>query len=74
MVADDEAAIADLVVRVMEAEGMPAKAVYGGASALREIESGAYDLAILDVMMPDLDGFEEMTQEDLEIFGDSWEA
>ncbi len=58
LVADDEAAIADLVVRVMEAEGMPAKAVYGGASALREIESGAYDLAILDVMMPDLDGFE----------------
>ena len=37
---------------------MPAKAVYGGAAALREIESGAYDLAILDVMMPDLDGFE----------------
>ena len=58
LVADDEAAIADLVVRVMEAEGMPAKAVYGGAAALREIESGAYDLAILDVMMPDLDGFE----------------
>ena len=58
LVADDEAAIADLVVRVMEAEGMPAKAVYGGASALREIESGAYDLAILDVMRPDLDGFE----------------
>lgn len=58
LVADDEAAIADLVVRVMEAEGMPAKAVYGGAAALREIESGAYDLATLDVMMPDLDGFE----------------
>ena len=58
LVADDEAAIADLVVRVMETEGMPAKAVYGGAAALREIESGSYDLAILDVMMPDLDGFE----------------
>lgn len=58
LVADDEAAIADLVARVMEDEGMTAKAVYGGRSALSEIESGAYDLAILDVMMPDLDGFE----------------
>lgn len=58
LVADDEAAIADLVVRVMEDEGMAAKAVYGGGAALSEIESGGYDLAILDVMMPDLDGFE----------------
>lgn len=58
LVADDEAAIADLVVRIMEGEGMTAKAVYGGRAALSEIESGSYDLAILDVMMPDLDGFE----------------
>lgn len=58
LVADDETAIADLVVRIMESEGMAAKAVYGGQSALTEIESGLYDLAILDVMMPDLDGFE----------------
>ena len=58
LVADDEAAIADLVVRIMEDEGMRSKAVYGGRAALSEIESGAYDLAILDVMMPDLDGFE----------------
>lgn len=58
LVADDEAAIADLVVRIMEGEGMAAKAVYGGRAALSEIESGLYDLAVLDVMMPDLDGFE----------------
>lgn len=58
LVADDEAAIADLVVRVLEDEGLSAKAVYGGRAALAELETGAYDLAILDVMMPDLDGFE----------------
>lgn len=58
LVADDEAAIADLVVRVLEDEGLSAKAVYGGRAALAELEAGAYDLAILDVMMPDLDGFE----------------
>lgn len=58
LVADDEAAIADLVVRVLEGEGFSAKAVYGGLAALAELGTGAYDLAILDVMMPDLDGFE----------------
>lgn len=58
LVADDEVAIADLVARIMRDEGMSAKAVYGGRAALAEIKSGPYDLAILDVMMPDLDGFE----------------
>ena len=58
LVADDETAIADLVVRVLEDEGLSAKAVYGGRAALAELEAGAYDLVILDVMMPDLDGFE----------------
>ena len=58
LVADDEAAIADLVVRVLEGEGLSAKAVYGGLAALAELRTGAYDLAILDVMMPDLDGIE----------------
>ena len=58
LVADDEAAIADLVARVLSDEGFEAIAAYSGAEALEQLESGAYDLGILDVMMPDLDGFE----------------
>lgn len=58
LVADDEAAIADLVVRVLRAEGMEARAVYSGTQALEALREGGFDLAILDVMMPDMDGFE----------------
>lgn len=58
LVADDEAAIADLVAHVLASEGFEAKAVYSGADALAELLTGAYSLGILDIMMPGMDGFE----------------
>lgn len=58
LVVDDEDAIADLVVSLLEAEGMRAQACYDARSALDVFEREAFDLVILDIMMPGMDGFE----------------
>lgn len=58
LVVDDEVAIADLVVSLLAAEGIGAHACYDAQSALSCFAQGRFDLAILDIMMPDMDGFE----------------
>ena len=58
LVVDDERAIADLVVSLLLREGMQARACYSGAQALEALEKESFDLAILDIMMPGMDGFE----------------
>ena len=58
LVVDDDVAIADLVVRVLVGEGFSAEACYDGATALQTFRSERFDLVILDVMMPGMDGFE----------------
>lgn len=58
LVCDDEVAIADLVASLLEREGMDACACYSAAAALEQFAEERFDLAILDVMMPEMDGFE----------------
>lgn len=58
LVVDDEQAIADLVVNLLVAEGMDALACYSGAAALEQLARSPFDLAIVDIMMPGIDGFE----------------
>lgn len=58
MVVDDERAIADLVVNLLVAEGLDACACYSGTAALDLTARTAFDLAIVDIMMPGIDGFE----------------
>lgn len=54
--AEDEVSLARAVVRILEKNNYSAEAVYNGLDALSYLESGEYDAAILDVMMPKLDG------------------
>ena len=57
LVVDDEKEIADLVALYLKNEGFLPTVCYNGQSAKECIESEAFDLAVLDVMLPDIDGF-----------------
>jgi len=57
LVIEDEVAIADAVVRGLEAEGFEARAVHDGLTGLDEARTGAYDLIVLDIMLPGMNGY-----------------
>lgn len=58
LVVDDERAITDLVGIYLQNEGYEVTLAYNGAEAARAILMQEFDLAILDIMLPDIDGFE----------------
>ena len=57
MIVDDEAAIADLVEVYLKNEGYDVFKFYSATKALECVRQEELSLAILDVMMPDMDGF-----------------
>lgn len=57
LVVDDETAIADLIEVYLHSEGYRVSKFYTGREALDALKQNAFDLAILDVMLPDVDGF-----------------
>lgn len=57
LVVDDEKEIADLIEVYLKNDGYIVYKFYNGIEALKCIESTEIDLAILDVMLPDIDGF-----------------
>ncbi len=57
LIADDEKEIADLVELYLKAENYNVYKFYNGSDAFECIKSGGIDLALIDVMMPDIDGF-----------------
>lgn len=56
LVVDDEKEIADLVELYLRNDGFEVLKFYSGLEALKCIEKEAIDLAILDIMLPDIDG------------------
>lgn len=58
LLAEDEHSLAKAIVTILEKNNFSADAVYDGQTALEYLESGNYDGAILDIMMPKLDGIE----------------
>lgn len=57
LVVDDEKEIADLIELYLSNEGYLVNKFYTGKEALASLEQVKYHLAILDVMLPDIDGF-----------------
>ena len=57
LVVDDEKEIADLIEVYLKNDGYTVLKAYSGTEALKYIESEEIDLAILDVMISDIDGF-----------------
>jgi two-component system OmpR family response regulator len=58
LVVDDEPSITDLVATVLRYEGFGVEVAATGRSALAAVTAFRPDLVVLDVMLPDLDGFE----------------
>jgi two-component system OmpR family response regulator len=58
LVVDDEASIRALLSATLRLTGFDVKVAGGGREALSAAADFAPDLVVLDVMMPDLDGFE----------------
>lgn len=58
LIVDDEPAIAALISRVLTAAGYACQAVTSSEKAADLIEQNRYDLVLLDVMMPKIDGYD----------------
>ena len=58
LVVDDEKEIADIIALYLQSDEYKVFKFYNGEDALKCIESTQIDLAILDVMLPGIDGFE----------------
>lgn len=58
LIADDEPEIIKLLRLFLEVEGFSVIEAYNGKEALEHIQNNSIDLAVIDIMMPKLDGFE----------------
>ncbi|MGA9142014.1 MAG: response regulator [Methanocella sp.] len=58
MVVDDEPDVVDLVKLVLESDGFSVVTAYSGKEALEKIDNEMPDLVLLDIMMPQMDGWE----------------
>lgn len=56
LIVDDEAEIADLIETYLKSEDYSVCKFYSSRQALECIQTTVFDLAVLDVMMPELDG------------------
>ncbi len=56
LLAEDERSLARALVKIFEKSNYSADAVHNGADALMYLDSGNYDVAIFDIMMPVMDG------------------
>ncbi len=56
LLAEDELSLSRAIIKILEKNNYTAEAVYNGEDALKYLESGNFDGAILDIMMPKMDG------------------
>ena len=62
LVADDERELLDITVKRLKAQGYAVDGCDNGDDAAYYLEQTPYDLAILDIMMPGMDGFEVLRE------------
>ena len=58
LIVEDERLLADSLCILLQSKGFQTDAVYDGESGADYAETGIYDLLILDVMMPGMDGYQ----------------
>jgi DNA-binding response OmpR family regulator len=57
LVVDDEPAIRALVTKIVQRAGFPVDSARDGAEAIEMLERERYSVLVLDLMMPNVDGF-----------------
>ena len=62
LVIEDEKMVAESIRAILESKGFEVETVYDGEAGTEYAELGIYDLLILDVMMPKLNGFQVARQ------------
>jgi len=60
LLVDDDARLPGLLKSFLEPQGVDVTTATGGAAALDTLERGTFDVVILDVMMPGMDGLETL--------------
>ena len=58
LIVEDEKLLADSLKALLEKKGFTVECVYDGESGAEYAETGVYDLLILDVMMPKMNGYQ----------------
>ncbi len=62
LVVDDEPKLLDLVRTILEKEGFKVVEAHNGYEAVEQVRLALPDLVLLDVMMPEMDGFEALRE------------
>ncbi len=62
LIVDDNAMNRDMLARRLEREGYHITTAVGGKQALDLLEREKFDLMLLDILMPDMDGYEVLEQ------------
>ena len=62
LIVDDDVELCSLLKEFLQREGFTVECVHDGRSGLEAAKQGNYDLIVLDVMLPGLDGFELLKQ------------
>lgn len=62
LIIDDDIEVCQLLKKCIEKEGMVAQLAYTGASGLNRLAENQYSLIVLDIMLPDLSGFEVLSE------------
>jgi DNA-binding response OmpR family regulator len=60
LIVEDERPISDLIRMSLSSAGYRCMCAFDGLDALKRIDEGQFDLILLDVMLPGIDGFELM--------------
>ena len=58
LIVDDDPDLVEAVSIILESKGYTVAAAYGGVEGLEKAKTEKPDLIVLDVMMPDKDGYE----------------
>lgn len=62
LIADDDIELCQLLKEYLEQEGMQVQLTHDGVSTIETVQQHDFDLLILDVMMPEMTGFEVLKQ------------